>query len=94
MTEMPKITKCDVVLCGYNKESQCNALAINVGGSGPICNAFLGSTVKCATNRASGGVSACKVKNCRFNDCFICAAPEIYVGLDKGQAECSTFQER
>ena len=94
MTEMPKIRECDVKMCGYNKEDKCHAMAINVGGSGPICDAFVEATAKCGETEIIGGVGACKVKDCRFNDCLMCSAAGIDVKWYGSQAMCETFKKR
>jgi len=94
MTEMPKIMGCDADMCGYNKEGMCHTIAINVGGSGPICDAFVESVPKCGGTENIGGVGACKIKNCQFNDCLMCTASSIDVKWHGSQAMCETFKKR
>ncbi len=94
ITKMPLVTECVVGSCSYNKDRICHAFAINVGGSGPICDAFVSASIKCTGNNGMGGVGACKTKSCKFNDCLMCAAPDIHVQLSGSQAVCSTFKER
>jgi hypothetical protein len=91
---MPKIKRCDVEMCGHNKDGLCYALAINVGGSGPICAAFAKTSTKCEGRKTIGGVGACKTTDCRFNDCLMCSAPEIGVGWHESNATCGTFSKR
>ncbi len=91
---MPKIMDCSVEACAYNREKKCHALAINVGGSGPICDAFVSASAKCAQDDVLGGVGACKVKSCKFNDCLMCSAPGISVHTSDRQALCNTFEAR
>lgn len=69
-------------------------MAINIGGSGPICDAFAKETAKCGSNEVIAGVGACKIKNCQFNDCLMCTAPGINVELHSSQALCATFKPR
>lgn len=94
MIEMPKVIECDAKMCAYNKEKRCRVLAINVGGSGPICEAFVKTTPKCAAKDIMAGVGACKVKECKFNGCLMCGASGINVQWDGSQAMCDTFKLR
>lgn len=91
--KMPNIKNCDTGTCGYNREGMCHAIAINVGASGPKCDAFLQTNVKCGDNEVIGGVGACKMKDCQFNSCLICTAPEISVKWNGDQALCQTYRK-
>lgn len=94
MMDMPKVLDCGVEMCSYNREKKCRAMAINVGGSGPICEAFVKTSAKCGTSDVIGGVGACKVKDCMFNDCLQCTASGIDVEWHGTQAMCDTFKLR
>lgn len=89
--EMAKIISCNAEKCSYNREILCNALAINVGGSGAICNAFVNTEVKCIGNEMESSVTACKMQDCKFNDCLICNAPAIDIRINGNQAICNRF---
>ncbi len=93
-TEMSKVTSCNVKDCSYNNDVLCGARAINVGGSGAICNAFVHMNVKCAGEEIESGVGACKMNDCRYNDCLICSAPGVDIGMNGSQAMCNTFAVR
>lgn len=94
MIEMPKVVDCGMEMCAYNKEKKCHVLAINVGGSVPICEAFVKAAVKCASSEIIGGVGACKMKDCQFNECLMCAASGIHVQSSGSQAMCDTYKLR
>ncbi len=39
---MPRISRCDVTECSYNKDGQCHTMAITVGdASCPMCDTFV-----------------------------------------------------
>ena len=68
--------------------------AVNVGGSGAICDAFIETASKCGPNDLVGGVGACKVTECKFNDCLECSAPGINIKWNGSNAMCNTFKRR
>jgi hypothetical protein len=93
--KMPKISECDVPDCSYNKNHECHALAITVGGP-EVCacyDTYLHTNKKGGVAE-TGGVGACKVDSCSFNSSFECSAPGIKVGLHHGHADCTTFKAR
>ncbi len=94
--KMPKITSCDVANCSYNRNKQCHAMAITVGGPEvcACCDTYLHASHKGGVPETTGGVGACKVETCSFNSSFECAAPGIKVGLHQGHADCATFKAR
>jgi|WetSurMetagenome_2_1015567.scaffolds.fasta_scaffold40242_4 hypothetical protein len=94
MMKMSEILDCDVEQCAHNKDEKCNALAINVGGSGPVCHAFVKAAAKCVQPAVTAGVGACKMKDCEFNDCLSCTASGIDVHWRNGQAICDTYKLR
>lgn len=94
MMKMPEVIDCTMEICAYNKGKKCHALAINVGGSGPICEAFIKAAAKCASDEITGGVGACKIKDCQFNECLMCAAPGIHMKSSGSQVICDTFRSR
>lgn len=91
---MSKIVGCNVDQCAYNEKERCGALAINVGGSGPVCKAFINAATKCRMPDVSGSVGACKQKDCEYNDCLLCGAADIRVRWNDGKAVCGTFKTK
>lgn len=91
---MPKIKVCDVTDCAYNNQKICHAMAITVGDSHPTCDTFTNSSQKAGVSEITGGVGACKVDSCKFNQSLECSAPDIQVTIHKDHACCKTFTER
>lgn len=91
---MPRITKCEMTECSYNKNSECHAMAITVGGSHPMCDTFMKASRKGGVADMTGGVGACKVEDCRFNSMFECSASGINVAIHSGHADCATYSPR
>jgi len=91
--DMPPVKLCDVLQCFYNKEQQCNAPAINVGGSHPTCDTFLESANHIARDGQSM-VGACHVSQCRYNQDLLCRADSIHVALHTNHADCVTYEPR
>lgn len=95
--KMPKVSACNVAECSYNKQKQCHALAITVGGPEDVCaccDTFLHADKKGGVSDMTGSVGACKVDQCTYNQSFECAAPNIQVGLHEGHADCKTYKPR
>jgi len=94
MMDMPKIERCRVTECCYNLEQMCHALAITVGGAGdhPACDTYCDLTAKGGDRSAVGGVGACKVSECRYNQSLECLASGITVGRAQDEAACLTFE--
>ncbi|MGA2193056.1 MAG: DUF1540 domain-containing protein [Nitrospirota bacterium] len=88
--DIPKVLACSVAECSYNREKQCHAWAINVGGSHPACDTFANHEMK-AGGGENIGVGACKVKKCKYNRSLECGAPGITVGHHENHADCKTF---
>jgi len=94
MMQMSEILGCNVSQCAYNRDNKCHAMAINVGGTSPLCDAFTETVAKCGDTQINGSVGSCKLKDCRFNDCLMCTATGIRVKWDNNQAMCETFAPR
>lgn len=92
--QMPKILNCDVTECSYNKKSECHAIAITVGGLHPACDTFIAGKTKGGIPEMTGGVGACKMENCRFNNKLECSASGINVKHHSDHADCQTFSAR
>lgn len=94
--DMSKIQSCDMTDCSYNVENQCRTVAITVGNSrNALCDTFLGHSRKGGISSLTGGVGACKMEACRYNEDFECSAdPGIKVAAKGGRAQCATFAQR
>lgn len=95
--EMAKILGCDVMDCSYNKHNACHTMAITVGGAAdacPMCDTYVHSSLKGGILDMQGGVGACKVEGCTFNDALECSAGSIKVGKHNGHPDCKTFAPR
>jgi len=88
---MSEVLDCSVTECAYNVDRKCRTMAINVGGSGPLCDAFIRHSSKAGMQNINGGVGACKMENCKYNKSLECSAEGIHVELLKDKAECITF---
>jgi hypothetical protein len=91
---MPKINKCDAKECVYNKEGICHTPAITVGDNEPCCDTFSAMSQKGGYDEIVGGVGACKVADCAYNNSFECNASGIDVIITKGHPDCGTFKHR
>ena len=95
--EMVKISSCDVVDCSYNKHNACHTLAITVGGPGdpcPNCDTYMHGNQKGGIVDVQGGIGACKVENCSFNQSLECSAPSVKVGMHESHPDCFTYQPK
>ncbi len=94
--KMSKISACDVADCSYNRNKECHALAITVGGPEvcACCDTYVHAAKKGGVADMTGGVGACKVDSCTFNSDLECSAPGIKVGLHQGHPDCTTFKTR
>jgi hypothetical protein len=90
--EMPKIAKCEVEQCAYNRDHACHAPAITVGDSShPMCDTFVNSKQRGGSAGVQGTVGACKVSICSYNEMLECHAPKISVQHHQDHADCATF---
>lgn len=97
MRNMSKISGCDVTECSYNINSQCHTLAITVGDAGgecAMCDTYVDMPLKGGGMDITGGVGACKVDDCQYNESLECAANSIKVGKHQGHPDCMTFEPR
>ncbi|KMQ51066.1 hypothetical protein CHISP_1989 [Chitinispirillum alkaliphilum] len=92
--EIPKINNCDALDCIYNKEKICHTPAITVGDREPCCDTFLTSNQKGGFDEIVGGVGACKVSDCQFNNKFECEASGINVVMAGDHPDCGTYKSR
>ncbi len=93
---MPKITKCEVQDCSYNRNRECHALAITVGDqrTHAMCDTYIKADQKGGVMDSTGTVGACKADGCRFNTNLECSAQTIVVGSHQGHADCMTFSRK
>lgn len=91
--EMPQVTKCEAVKCGYNKSGSCHAKAITIGDIlSPDCDTYLSTTSPPKLVTTVAGVGACKVRGCKFNKDYECSGDSIQVGLVGKNIRCLTYQ--
>ena len=91
MEGMPLVSKCLVDNCFYNRDNQCHAPAINVGGMHPSCDTFI-TQPEHIHRQDTALVGACHVKQCRFNADLTCSAAGIIVSSHADHADCGTFE--
>ena len=89
--DIPKVLACSMNECAFNREKQCHALAINVGGGHPSCDTFTNKSSRAGGSEGNAGIGACKVSKCRYNKALECNAPGITVGHHESHADCKTF---
>jgi hypothetical protein len=95
--EMVKIVSCDVTDCSYNKHNACHTLAITVGGPSdpcPSCDTYMHSNQKGGILDMQGGIGACKVEKCSFNNALECSAPSVKVAAHQSHPDCMTYKPR
>lgn len=92
--EMSKVLGCEATQCIYNKDKKCHTLAITIGDEEPCCDTFYQAGRKGGVNEVIGGVGACKVDDCKFNNQFECRASGIQVVMNVDHPDCGTFQQK
>ncbi|MEW5895647.1 MAG: DUF1540 domain-containing protein [Candidatus Omnitrophota bacterium] len=93
--EMSRIISCDAIQCAYNTNRQCHTVGITVGdGKCPLCDTALKADQKGGISDMTGGVGACKVAICEYNESLECTAPGINVCMHEDHPECCTFEQR
>lgn len=91
---LPPVKQCDALDCSYNRDRQCHAAAITVGGEHPYCDTYMKSSQMKGGVPETGEVGACKVFNCEYNQNLECKASGIDVSMHEGHADCFTFKAR
>jgi hypothetical protein len=94
MPKMTKIKDCQVSTCAYNREKGCHAIAVTIGSEHPMCETFTHARKKGGVPDFTGGVGACRVEHCKFNERLECSAEAIQVGLHSDHPDCITFASR
>lgn len=96
MMKMPSVRECDATDCAYNDDRICHALAITIGGPTgiPYCDTYTSNMEKGGDADVSGGVGACKVSTCEYNERLVCTAENIDVGFKDNKVACLTFEPR
>ncbi|NLE02057.1 MAG: DUF1540 domain-containing protein [Fibrobacter sp.] len=89
-----KIIDCQATECVYNKSGQCHTPAITVGDLEPCCDTFFQVKSKGGFLETNGGVGACKVSGCEYNDAFECTASGIHVVMNVDHPDCGTYKPR
>ncbi|HEY8458684.1 MAG TPA: DUF1540 domain-containing protein [Actinopolymorphaceae bacterium] len=92
--QMPVIDSCTVESCAYNRQRECHALAITVGGAdGARCETFFDTDRKGGDPENLGHVGACRMVDCVHNVSLECQAPGIVVGYQQDHVvDCLTYQ--
>jgi hypothetical protein len=94
MIEVPGIMSCSADGCAYNRDNECHACAITVGGTNDHrCDTMFPSSGH-ASRRQMGGVGACKATDCKLNDDCECLADGIEVGQRSDGVDCLTYVAR
>ena len=94
MDGMPPVSQCDVEACFYNRNAQCHAPAINVGGMDhPSCDTFIEQSSHIG-RMSTSAVGACHTSLCKYNNDLLCTAAGIKVGWHAQHADCSTFETK
>jgi hypothetical protein len=91
MQSMPPVMRCEVDKCFYNRELQCHAPAINVGGEHPNCDTFIPQMTH-INRMETSNVGACHVNQCKYNKDLTCSAAGIVVAHHADHADCDTFE--
>jgi hypothetical protein len=93
MDGFPPVSRCDVMNCFYNRDKNCHAPAINVGGEHPSCDTFIPKANHIG-RQPTGMVGACHVGQCEYNRDLTCSAAGIVVGYHADHADCDTFEAK
>jgi len=92
--KMVKIVDCSATSCAYNYNKQCCTPAITVGSECPMCEAFMDSQSKAGESDVTGGVGACHMADCQYNQSLECNAPGIHVDMHHNHADCDTYSPK
>ncbi len=93
-SEMSQILECDARDCLYNSDGECRTFAITIGTTEPCCDTFMSAQVKGGVPGTTGGVGACHIDSCLYNERFECTAQGIHVSMHGKHADCDTYQSR
>jgi hypothetical protein len=93
LVEMPRVSECTVVDCGYNHDG-CHAFAITIGYDSANCATFVDTSDKGGLDDVIAQVGACGRTDCIHNEELECAAPSIRVGPGEDVADCMTYEAR
>lgn len=106
MTQVPKVSRCEMTECGFNQSMNCHAAAIQVGDplvaepkkralQDPKCDTF---TVDSGHHFGAADliarIGACKADTCVHNVDLRCTAEAVQVGHHQDHADCRTYQMR
>ena len=90
---MSKIIECQVTSCAFNREKNCHAPAITIGGPPACCDTFIDSAEEGGT-AIRGSVGACKMTDCLYNDDMECSAGQVKISTQKCDADCVTYRSK
>lgn len=90
--EMGMVLACQVDACSYNRNLECRAGQIEVGGCEHAkCDTFTTGQIE-ELETAQPMVANCDVSDCKFNqDARNCQAPAVSLGHHGQHAECDSF---
>jgi len=91
---MSMVIDCEATQCIYNKDKKCHTLAITVGDEEPCCDTFFSTESRGGYSDVIGGVGACKVADCEYNNNFECSASGIHVVMNMDHPDCGTYEPR
>jgi hypothetical protein len=89
-SNLPPVARCEVTDCFYNRDTNCHAPAINIGGEHPNCDTFI-PTANHISRMEQGMVGACHVNQCKWNQDLTCHAANIVVAHHNLHADCETY---
>lgn len=95
MTMMPKISKCEVDICSFNRNETCHARAVTISSIGRgRCETFCHLTTHSRDTSYTGFVGACKAQQCEDNFDLECQRREISIGYKAQGPCCNCYQPK
>jgi hypothetical protein len=88
---MSKILDCEATNCAYNRDRKCHTPGITIGDTEPICDTFYPKDMKGGQKDIIGGVGACKVESCQYNNSLECSADGIQIKMQSSHPDCATY---
>lgn len=87
-----QVLSCAVEQCAYNKNRECHASGISVGGDHALCDTFTTQVTGVGmSSETTSSVKMCHADVCKFNKEMSCMAPGISVGNHMEHADCVTY---
>jgi hypothetical protein len=92
--QMSKIVECNAEECAYNNTGKCHAMAITVGSAEPSCDTFFAGNRKGGVPDMIGGVGACRMEDCKFNQSLECSLSGVNIKAHADHADCLTYKAK